>query len=336
MKNKQQKDISIAQNEVHGENQLTTQEEHFSKNEYIDADIPESDLKKEYDRFMAPENIKNLLQKAIDEIISNCEDVDWNEDYLSLQVVSVIRSILGSYILPNIEYQSFDIEAYKLTGKAEETHGDIAIVVSRSFYERGPVVSGVGFYEAKASSLQRHDHYPAFSFNQLRRLVSNTPKLSYLLYNKSPALSDSQEWPGERPKTPSYSQEKLTSSCARAVDANLLKQYKKLDEAAHFRGQAFGYHFVQKILSGRDLDYSRPPIETIRRWLKVTRRTSALVVSVAVREDKAKPAQAQLPLPSFEKILLRASESSALFPQLIMNVAPPSGSPKGANTLPIS
>jgi len=74
--------------------------------------------------------------------------------------------------------------------------------------------------------------------------------------------------------------------------------------------QSFGYHFVQKVLSGRELDYSRPPIETIRRWLKVTRRTTALVVSIAVREDENEPAHEKLQLPGFEKLMLPEPYSS--------------------------
>ena len=49
---------------------------------------------------------------------------------------------------------------------------------------------------------------------------------------------------------------------ARIVDANFVKQHRSIEGAAHLMSQSFGYHFVQKTLSGRELDYSRPPINT--------------------------------------------------------------------------
>ena len=60
-----------------------------------------------------------------------------------MKISSVIRLFVqfGLYLVdidfPNTEYHpnmsKFDVEAYKLTGPAEQTHGDIAVVVSRSF-----------------------------------------------------------------------------------------------------------------------------------------------------------------------------------------------------------
>ena len=78
----------------------------------------------------------------------NCKNL------LSYQVIYAIRFVLRGYVFPNIRLHSniskFAVEAYKLTGKAEQTHGDIAIVVTRSFPGTGHPISGVGFYEAKA------------------------------------------------------------------------------------------------------------------------------------------------------------------------------------------
>ena len=264
------------------------------------------DSRDKFDSINSPQRLANQLQDAVDKIIQQCPDVDWNENYLSYQVVSAVRSLLSRDIFPNIEFHSgiskFDVEAYKLTGQAEETHGDIAIVVSRSFHGSGRPISGVGFYEAKASSLAGHS-YPAFSFQQLRHLVTNTPKLSYLLYDRNPQIADTQEWPTLQEKVDAPWDER--KFCVRTVDANFVKQHRSLENAAHVMAQSFGYHFVQKTLSGRELDYSRPPIETIRRWLKVTRRTTAFVVSIAVQEDSNKPAHAQLQLPGFEKLMLQ-------------------------------
>jgi DNA-dependent RNA polymerase auxiliary subunit epsilon len=273
-------------------------------------DTIDFESRKEFTSIDSPRYLASELQDTVDNIISQCPDVDWNEDHLSYQIVCAIRSVLCNYIIPNIENSSniekFDVEAYKLTGKAEQSHGDIAIVVSRLFHKGARPISGVGFYEAKASSLEKWSaDYPAYSVQQLRRLVSHTPKLSYLLYDKEAQFSDSQEWPiFQESEDNVFKREKFHS---RIVDANFLKQVRSLSNAAYLTSQSFGYHFVHKVLSGRELDYSRPPIETIRRWLCTTRRTSALVVSIAVREEDNELTYAQLQLPGFEQLLLPGS-----------------------------
>ena len=254
-----------------------------------------------FDSVVSPENLANQLQDIADQIVKDCLDVDWNEDFLSFMIVRAIRLVLGELPFSRADYHfnnsEFDIEAYKLTGLAEQTHGDIAIVVTRSYYAGAPPISGVGFYEAKASSIHGYD-YPAFSIQQLRRLVTNTPKLSYLLYDKKLQIADAQEWPTfPKENFPDGNQFHV-----RTIDANLLKQYKSLSNAAYFMGQPFGYHFVHKILSGRDLDYSRPPLETIRRWLETTRSTSSVIVSIVINDSEKKLTHPQLGLPGFEKL----------------------------------
>ena len=66
----------------------------------------------------------------------------------------------------------------------------------------------------------------AFSFQQLRTLVTNTPKLSYLLYDKGSQFADSQEWPTSQENENERFRGK--QFYVRTVDANFLKQYKSL------------------------------------------------------------------------------------------------------------
>jgi hypothetical protein len=132
-----------------------------------------------------------------------------------------------------------------------------------------------------------------------------------LLYERNSQIADTQEWPTLQEKFDvAFGQKRFY---ARVVDANFVKQHRNLGNAAHLMSQSFGYHFVQKILSGLELDYSHPPIDAIHRWLKVTRRGTALVVSIAIREDENEPAHAQLQLPGFDKLTLRDLNSSNIY-----------------------
>lgn len=282
----------------------------LSQDDEFESHIVDYDYREKFDSIKTPLNLTNRLQDSVDKIIKECIDVDWNEDYLTYEVIKAIRYILSEYSIPSIKSDAnkakFDLEAYKLTGNAEQTHGDIAVVITRLFPNSTHSISGVGFYEAKASL--RYGEFPAFSVQQLRRLVTHTPKLSYLLYDKEARFSSSQEWSlSEIDKSKLEQERDLVHSYT--VDANFLKQCKNIGVAADMIGQSFGYHFVHKILSGRELDYSRSPIETIKRWLKVTRKTNPYIVSIAIQEEptaerdiKLKPLQ----LPEFTKLELQA------------------------------
>lgn len=264
----------------------------------------------EFDTNTTPHLISNQIQESVDELISNCPDVDWNENLLTYKLIENLRYILSNYKMPGIidEFyeNKFNFEAYKLTGNAEQSHGDIAIVVTRKFGNRSKPISGVAFYEAKASAAGRYDssNYPSFCIQQLRRLVTNTPKLNYLLYSKNKKKVSIRDWPTIEDPTSDHREWNLDGSNTNAIviDANFLKECRNIEMATRTVGLPFGEHFVNRVLSGRDLDYSRSVDKTIKRWLKHTRRSSPYVISVSIQEEFNEPFSNQLELPGFEKV----------------------------------
>lgn len=310
---------SLIHDKSYASNHLAPQNNFLAGKIESSFDAIDLESREEFNSLISPRNIADELQKAVDKIIVTCPDVDWDENFLSYQVITAIRGILSQYKIPgtdnDLKLSKFDVEAYKLTGGAERTHGDLAVIVTHAFKKTGRIVSGVGFYEAKASALPNYyaKKYPAYSFQQLRKLVTNTPKLSYLLYDREASLAETQEWPTIAENLERWTLQDSQKPChVRTVDANFVKQFKELDRAADSFGQSFGYHFVQKILSGRELDYSRPPVETIRRWLKSPRRTSALVISIVVQEGVNEPISAQIQLPYFETLSLPTYHHNSL------------------------
>ena len=270
----------------------------------------ELDPRVEFDAKTTPHMISSQIQSSVDEIISNCPEVDWNENLLTYKLIENLRYILSNYKMPGIiDYYSenkFNFEAYKLTGNAEQSHGDIAIVVNRKFGRSNKPISGVAFYEAKASALglYRSSHYPSFCIQQLRRLVTNTPKLNYLLYSKESKKVNSRDWPTIEEPTSQYNEWNSDGSYANAItiDANFLKESRNLEMATRTVGLPFGEHFVNRVLSGRELDYSRSVDKTLKRWLKYTRRSAPYVISVSVQEEFSEPFTSQLELPGFERV----------------------------------
>lgn len=268
-----------------------------------------SDYLQEFDPLSTPVILAHQIQEAVDSIISNCQDVDWSEDLISSKIIEHLRSILASYKLPDIiggdHERKFNVEAYKLTGKAEQSHGDIAVIVTRKFQGQMLPISGVAFYEAKASGIGHESYrYPSFSAQQLRRLVTHTPKLSYLIYNREKQEIGSSDWLSteilyDRRDCRDNDRKRVH---AVTIDANFLKQHRRIANASLIAGQSFGAHFVTRVLSGRDLDYSRSVEQIIRRWLKITKRSAPLIVSVSVHEKQEEQFSTQLELPGFEKV----------------------------------
>lgn len=268
------------------------------------------DHRAEFDPVRTPSKLASEIQQEVDSVISSCPDCDWNEDLITYRLIESLRGILSGYRLPGVENEysesKFDFEAYKLTGKAEQCHGDIAFIVTRKFPYRFEPVSGVAFYEAKASGsgMYSSDVFPSFSVQQLRRLVTHTPRLNYLIYNKEKKKINYGDWQILDIYRDDWRSRNVGGIYAHAitVDANFLKQYRDISEVQRLVGQSFGSHLVDKILSGRDLDCSRSVEEAIKRWLKYTRRSSPLIVSVSVFETPDDTFKTRLELPGIEKI----------------------------------
>lgn len=284
----------------------------MTKIDYSDSDVEvmnDFDPRKEFDPKNTPNVIADQIQETVDEIISHCPDCDWNEDLITYKIVENLRNILSHYRLPDVENNyatdKFNLEAYKLTGKAEQSHGDMAVIITRKIPYGERLISGVAFYEAKASgsSYYESDRYPSFCIQQLRRLVTHTPKLNYLIYNKNKRKINNTNWPSIEEYN-KHDERNLNGEYVNAltIDANFLKQCRNIDVATNFVGQSFGRHFVDRVLSGRDLDYSRSVDETIRRWLKHTRRSAPIIVSVSVYEEPKDMFYTQLEFPEFERV----------------------------------
>lgn len=270
------------------------------------------DRREEFDEINTPSVLAYEIQRATERIIQNTHDVDWSEDYITIRVLGVIRDILSNYKIPYLDgdifANKFDVEAYKLTGKPETNHGDIAIVVTRVFPHTCKVTSGVAFYEAKAASNNHHNkRFPSFCVQQLRRLVTNTPRLTYLLYDRNAKHIHSIDWPMSTIDMKDYGKYPMSRMYSYTVDANLLKNMRNIDEVANLYGRSFGEHFVKCVLSGRELDYSRNVTKTISMWLKHTKNSNPLVVSITSHEPNEDLSSFQLQLPSMEQIELPAS-----------------------------
>jgi hypothetical protein len=224
---------------------------------------------------LTAQRLSEVINRVIDGRISRIAPTEWDENHISLTIVSALRDVLEvagkGKAAPSHPPVHIRAEAYKVTGGMERLHGDIAILVNN--LDLG--LTGMGFYEAKASDAD--GFFPAFDMRQLRRLTSASPRLSLLLYERSPMpiLDDDFSFP-------SQIRDSNGSARARVVGANIISRLR--DRPVILPGvcaQSFGYQFITRYLSGKDLDYSRKPHLELRRWLRATKRTEPVIVEVS-------------------------------------------------------
>jgi len=221
------------------------------------------------------------LNSTYDREAAKVEHVDISEDSLSLKLVQSIRSVLTKPPVPD-EHPGhdsgiyLDVQAYKATGRLEQTHGDIAIVVT----DVDRRMTGTGFYEAKAEF--QDGMYPSYKRRQIQRLESNTPRLAIAIYelNAKPVSDDPIDY--SLPWRESGEHYQARSRC-RVLPASWVRGFSRLSHATDLMQPcSFGHHFVSKYLLGQDLDYSRPPIAAIDRWIRHTRRASPIILEIVI------------------------------------------------------
>jgi hypothetical protein len=252
-------------------------------------------------------------------------DVDRSEDLLSNRLVNSIRKALGQTQrdLEEISSKSnlyISVQAYKVTGRLEQDHGDIAIVVTDLDHN----ITGTGFYEAKA---EFHEGYPAYRMRQLRRLEAKTPRLAVAMYerNAKPVSDDAY--------SPSLSyhaaQESTSLRYCRVLPASWVRQFPKLEDAAsQILPTSFGHHFVTRYLLGRDLDYSRTAANAIERWVRITRRATPVILEIVISRNPdwqhSSSSPGILPGSMAPEILVARHEPLALEPDVNPTLIPAS------------
>jgi hypothetical protein len=231
--------------------------------------------------FPSLQRIVSELNSTYDYEAAKVEHVDISEDSLSLKLVQSIRSVLAKPPAPD-EYPGhdsgiyLDVQAYKATGRLEQTHGDIAIVVT----DIDRRMTGTGFYEAKAEF--QDGMYPSYKMRQIQRLESNTPRLAIAIYelNAKPVSDDPIDY--SLPWRESGEHYQARSRC-RVLPASWVREFSHLSHATNLMQPcSFGHHFVSKYLLGQDLDYSRPPTAAIDRWIRHTRRASPIILKIVI------------------------------------------------------
>lgn len=201
---------------------------------------------------MITENMfKSMLciEKALGEAILGCSGRHWDEDHITHTWLTKLVGMGPSLMLSSGSCPSMKWDVFKLRGKLENQHGDVAFVVRLTF-KNGSVKTGVGLLEAKR--LYSTERYDAIDDEQLRREVKNSAAHQVLLYNdKAPNLESALVW--WHLFRPSFFE-----SCpfpAMVVPTRLVLASGLRDGALNWHGVPLSEQIVMRYFRGLDLDF---------------------------------------------------------------------------------
>lgn len=122
------------------------------------------------------------IEHVIKESISHVSGHEWNEDFITFNLLRDLRKELnGIQLISKDSKSSINWQAYKLKGTYENNFGDIALVVNIN-YKDGTGIHGVAFLEAKKCDWMKTT-FSAMKRPQAIQILKNAPRSQYLLYD---------------------------------------------------------------------------------------------------------------------------------------------------------
>jgi hypothetical protein len=225
-------------------------------------------------------------EEAISESIKKTQANAWDENHLTFKWLDAITQLLdGQTVLEPGQTRRIACSAFKLKGKLEQEHGDVAVIVNLAF-EDGDELEGVGFLEAK-----RRDRYgtgfPALDVKQLKRLYKGTDYAKVLLYDWAPVI------PGAVVDSP-YDSPYETHAIVIPMDSML--DGKRANRNAYRLGVSLSHQLVYRYLQGLDLSLQTKALAAARGFAtKELISTSVLSIGVGVGAGNLPPPHVKPP-----------------------------------------
>ncbi len=198
-----------------------------------------------------------ILEKQLSDSIKGISIYNWDEDFITRNLLSELTGTLSTIELKGKDYRSHvEWETYKLRGTYETNFGDIALVVNIRFKD-GTDLEGVAFLEAKRRDW-RKTTFSAMNKKQLRRILKNAPRAQYLLYDYEDitGFADTSHFAEEMSKyTPfrnSSFTEKTSSLC---VPLNVADATGFKDTLLYRHGTPLSLMFTKRYFQGLDLEF---------------------------------------------------------------------------------
>lgn len=208
------------------------------------------------------------LEEGITEAIRANTARSWDENNISFDLVTKLRSTLSGAVIRGVE-RSFAIscEIFKAGRPLEDRHGDIALLVAFRSWD-GATVEGIGFLEAKRR-YKASGAYDAISQPQLKRIHGASPHAQLLLYSHESVAEFGDNLralsPGKWTHSPLYHgsvSHGLTLPLGTAVALN------DKGTTLHRFAIPFSLQLAGRYLRGFDLDFRNEVKERVTRYAR--------------------------------------------------------------------
>lgn len=120
------------------------------------------------------------LERIFTEICSHAYPNEWDENYISFQLMREMRALFSNKIIRFTNFSKVvDWQSFKNRGKQETNYGDIALLVNIQF-KSGEVLKGVVCLEAKRQFISRT--FESLDSPQIERIHNIVPQAHLLLF----------------------------------------------------------------------------------------------------------------------------------------------------------
>lgn len=228
------------------------------------------------------------------EVIRRCFPTSWHEDHITYTLADEMASQLKSVRVLGLD-RTFNMiwDARKLRGSAEQSLGDLAVVVRLRTWA-GEELEGVGLVEAKKREAHKAS-FEALRKGQLQRILRNAPSSQLLLYDYSEIgdfrdnLLGSQiwhshdSWEGHHRHVaviPSSHCVTLPTSVVEATGIRTTALYKF--------SIPFSVQLCARYLRGFDLEHRTSAVSKVERFINQNGGPRTLLL-VGVSTDDAEP-----------------------------------------------
>jgi hypothetical protein len=212
----------------------------------------------------------------------------WNEDTITLNILRAFETLLYNLEIEGPFEQEIKVnwQAFKFSGKAEHTFGDVAILVHVNYYD-GDSIEGAAFLEAK-KRYKNQTKFEAMKKKQLRHIYHNAQTSMALLFDyediTSFAHTDLFQTSLKRYNGLFWK----PGTSAVTVPIKTILATNKGDTSVYKFSVPFSYQLFFRYFQAFDLEFSEPPISIAKGFaLKIGAPKYLAVVSVGMGTEPA-------------------------------------------------
>jgi hypothetical protein len=207
------------------------------------------------------------LEAAINKVMDDAYPHDWNEDFLSRDLLRQVRGCFQSRpYLRGWENLRITMECWKQTGNQEANFGDIGLLVTIAHRGLSPI-TGAAYLEAKRR-LPRTARFPEIRTGQAKRIRARAPKAAFLLFDYEYSTQfvgplGRYPWSWRDGPVIASSIEALPVVKVRVVPLDTALAANAKDTSLYCYGLPFSHQLVSRYFCGLDLEFSKDAVQSL-------------------------------------------------------------------------